>query len=103
VIHGPVTIGRGDECDIVIPDRKISRQHAQVRPGSEGIVLEDLGSKNGTHHNGALIKGIVTLSDGDTIQIALAQKSSFETDFIISKIPSSENIAYGFYFIGKKI
>ncbi|MEX2144368.1 MAG: FHA domain-containing protein [Anaerolineales bacterium] len=77
VVHGPLTIGRGEECDIVIPDRKISRQHAQVRPGPEGIVLEDLGSKNGTHHNGAQIKGSVPLSDGDIIQIALAQKFAF--------------------------
>ena len=77
VIHGPITIGRGEECDIVIPDRKISRQHAQVRPASAGIVLEDLGSKNGTHHNGTLIKGIVSLSDGDIIQIALAQKFAY--------------------------
>lgn len=77
VIHGPLTIGRGEECDIVIPDRKISRQHAKVRPAEKGIVLEDLGSKNGTHHNGAQIKGVVPLSDGDIIQIALAQKFTF--------------------------
>lgn len=74
VIRGSMTIGRGEECDIVIPDRKISRQHARVRPGSEGILLEDLESKNGTHHNGNILKGSVTLKDGDVIQIALAQK-----------------------------
>jgi hypothetical protein len=77
VIHGPLTIGRGEECDIVIPDRKISRQHARLQPSPDGIVLEDLGSKNGTHHNGAQIKGTVKLSDGDIIQIALAQKFAF--------------------------
>ncbi|MEX1248081.1 MAG: FHA domain-containing protein [Anaerolineales bacterium] len=77
VIRGPVTIGRGEECDIVIPDRKISRQHARVRPTARGIVLEDLGSKNGTHHNGSQIKDSVALTDGDVIQIALAQKFTF--------------------------
>lgn len=76
-IQKPLTIGRGEECDIVIPDRKISRQHAVVRPGKAGIVLEDLGSKNGTHHNGTQIKGSVALTDGDIIQIALAQKFAF--------------------------
>ena len=72
-----MTIGRGEECDIVIPDRKISRQHARVRPTDDGIILEDLDSKNGTHHNGAPIKGSIALSDGDSVQIALAQKFIF--------------------------
>lgn len=77
VIRGPILIGRGEECDIVIPDRKISRQHARLQPTAHGVTLEDLGSKNGTHHNGALIKETVPLLDGDTIQIALAQKFTF--------------------------
>jgi hypothetical protein len=76
-IRGPMTIGRGEECDIVIPDRKISRQHARIRPTAAGIVLEDLDSKNGTHHNGTQIKGSVTITDGDVIQIALAQKFTY--------------------------
>lgn len=79
VIRGPIVIGRGDECDIVIPDRKISRQHARLRPSAQGITLEDLDSKNGTHHNGSLMKGTTLLTDGDTIQIALAQKFTFLT------------------------
>lgn len=77
VIRGPLTIGREEDCEIVIPDRKISRQHAQIRPKDGAIVLEDLGSKNGTHHNGSPIQGEVTLTDGDIIQIALAQKFAF--------------------------
>jgi hypothetical protein len=76
-IREPIVIGRGEDCDIIIPDRKISRQHARLQPGSRGIVLEDLGSKNGTHYNGSPLKGSVTLVDGDIIQIALAQKFTF--------------------------
>lgn len=77
VIRTTMTIGRGEECEIIIPDRKISRQHARVRPTATGILLEDLDSKNGTHHNGNVVKGTVSLADGDTIQIALAQKFTF--------------------------
>lgn len=77
MIRGPLVIGRGEDCDIVIPDRKISRQHARVRPIFDGIVLEDLDSKNGTHYNGSPLKGSVNLTDGDVIQIALAQKFTF--------------------------
>ncbi|MCL5429783.1 MAG: FHA domain-containing protein [Chloroflexi bacterium] len=77
VIRGPMVIGRGEDCDIVIPDRKISRHHARVQPGGGGIILEDLNSKNGTHYNGHPLKGSVALSDGDLIQIALAQKFTY--------------------------
>ena len=77
IIREPLLIGRGEDCEIVIPDRKISRQHARLAPGKNGISLEDLNSKNGTHHNGAPLKGSVSLADGDVIQIALAQKFTF--------------------------
>jgi DNA-binding response OmpR family regulator len=40
-------------------------------------LLEDLGSKNGTHHNGKLIQDLTLLADGDVIQIALAQQFVF--------------------------
>ncbi len=76
-IRGPLTIGRDQDCDIVIPDRKISRQHAQLRLSDEGVLLEDLDSKNGTHHNGEQLHGRVLLKDGDIVQIALAQKFAF--------------------------
>lgn len=77
VIRTPLLIGRGEDCDIIIPDRKISRHHARLAPGSDGITLEDLDSKNGTHHNAKPLKGSVMLTDGDLIQIALAQKFTY--------------------------
>jgi len=77
VVRQQLTIGRGEDCDIIIPDRKISRHHARLLPQADGIVLEDLESKNGTHHNGRPLKGSVQLGDGDLIQIALAQKFTF--------------------------
>jgi len=70
-------MGRESNCDIVIPDRQVSRHHARLSMTSEGIFLEDLGSKNGTHHNGQMIAEAILLQDGDVIQIALAQKFIF--------------------------
>jgi pSer/pThr/pTyr-binding forkhead associated (FHA) protein len=67
-------IGRGRECGLVVPDRQVSRHHARIRREDRGYILEDLGSKNGTHLNGALIDGPELLQDGDVIQIALALK-----------------------------
>ena len=77
MLNRPLVIGREPTCDVVIADRQVSRFHARVSPLPEGVMLEDLGSKNGTHCNGNLISGPIMLSDGDTIQIALAQQFVF--------------------------
>lgn len=70
-------IGRGSDCDLIVPDRQVSRYHARVSRTDQGYLLEDLGSKNGTHLNGALVEKQVPLQDGDEIQIALAIKLTF--------------------------
>lgn len=70
-------IGRGSDCDIVLPERQVSRYHVKIKRQDGGFWLEDLDSKNGTHLNGAQVKGSVPLSDGDEIQIALAVKLLF--------------------------
>ena len=69
-----LVVGRDQGCDIVVADRQVSRHHARVAITTQGVMLEDLGSKNGTHHNGEPIVDPVFLQDGDVIQIALAQK-----------------------------
>ena len=72
-LRGRLIIGRDATCDIVVADRQVSRRHARITPTSNGILLEDLGSKNGTNRNGESITDPVVLLDGDSIQIALAQ------------------------------
>lgn len=76
-LHETLILGRDGLCDIVIPDRQVSRHHARLTPTSEGVQLEDLHSKNGTHLNGKPIETAVLLQDGDSIQIALAQSFVF--------------------------
>ena len=73
-IRGEILVGREPTCQIVIPDRQVSRHHARFTPTARGILLEDLGSKNGTHLNGQLLGDPAILQDGDAIQIALAQQ-----------------------------
>ena len=70
-------IGRGADCDIVLPERPVSRQHARIERRGQGFLLIDLGSKNGTHVNGQEVKQPHLLQDGDEIQIALCVKLSF--------------------------
>ena len=71
------TIGRGGDCELVLPERQVSRYHVKIRFENGRYLLEDLGSKNGTHLNGTQIQGIAPLQDGDEIQIALAVKLVF--------------------------
>ena len=49
-------IGRSSECDISIASEEISRRHAQVKPSPEGLMVEDLGSSNGTYINGKRVQ-----------------------------------------------
>jgi DNA-binding response OmpR family regulator len=72
-----VTIGRGEDCDIVLAERQVSRHHAQIRRTDSQYVLEDLGSKNGTYVNGRQVTEPCILQDGDEIQIALGIRLSF--------------------------
>jgi hypothetical protein len=77
MLHQVLVFGRDDSCDITIPNRQVSRRHARITISEEGVLLEDLLSKNGTHRNGKPISGPVLLADGDLIHIALAQKFVF--------------------------
>jgi DNA-binding winged helix-turn-helix (wHTH) protein len=74
-----LVLGREATCDVVIPDRQISRFHARLTPSPEGVMLEDLGSKNGTHHNGTELSAPVMLQDGDMLGIGLSQQFLFLT------------------------
>jgi len=72
-IDRELTIGRDPSCSLVIPDRQVSRYHARITLTPEGILLEDLGSKNGSFANSTFIIDPVYLNDGDEIQIAMVQ------------------------------
>jgi hypothetical protein len=73
-----LVIGRGGECDLVLPERQVSREHIRIFRADDGYYLEDLDSKNGTWVNGKQVKATtVPLRDGDEIQIALAVKITF--------------------------
>jgi DNA-binding response OmpR family regulator len=64
------SIGRWEDNDITIPDRWVSRHHAEIRRRGARYVLHDLGSKNGLFLNGNRVGEPVALEDGDQIQIA---------------------------------
>jgi pSer/pThr/pTyr-binding forkhead associated (FHA) protein len=70
-------IGRGHDCQLVLPERQVSRYHVRITHEDGRYILHDLGSKNGTHLNGKQVQGSAPMQDGDEIQIALCVKLLF--------------------------
>lgn len=73
-VNDTLLIGRDPECQIVVPDRQVSRFHARISVAKDGVLIEDLGSKNGTTLNNTNIIDPICLQDGDFIHIALVQQ-----------------------------
>jgi DNA-binding winged helix-turn-helix (wHTH) protein len=77
-ITAELLIGRGEDCDIVIPDRQVSRFHLKLIPHIDNPVeIKDLGSKNGSFLNGKKVNESAYIKDGDQIKIALVQNFIF--------------------------
>jgi FHA domain len=62
-------LGRGDQVDIKLEDSFASTSHARLMPQGDVVVLEDLGSTNGTYLNGEPLRGPQPLHVGDRIRI----------------------------------
>lgn len=65
-----VAIGRAAGNDLVIDDQDVSRQHARLTWDGRQVIVEDLGSSNGTFVNGARISGPTLLRPGDVLGLA---------------------------------
>lgn len=74
----PLTIGRSESSGFCIPDKKVSRRHAEIVSAGENVFITDLSSRTGTRVNGRAIAQRTPLCIGDTIQIG-------ETDLVLEK------------------
>ena len=63
-----IVIGRSSDLDMVLVEDMVSRKHAKITTTGQQIVIQDLGSTNGTFVNGEKIKK-VRLKEGDRILI----------------------------------
>jgi pSer/pThr/pTyr-binding forkhead associated (FHA) protein len=62
-------VGRGEACDLILQDEEISREHAAFERGPDGVVVRDLGSKNGVEVAGELVANERLLRDGDIVRV----------------------------------
>lgn len=72
-----LTIGRDPTSEVVIVDAQVSRQHARLVRQGNVVLLEDLGSTNGTFVNGVRVTTSHALSNGDVIALGDAVKFTF--------------------------
>jgi hypothetical protein len=66
-------LGRSAEADIVLEDSFSSSRHARLFAQGDAIVLEDLGSTNGTYLNEEPLSGPQPLHDGDRVKIGSSE------------------------------
>ncbi|HTB59562.1 MAG TPA: FHA domain-containing protein [Polyangia bacterium] len=64
--------GRGETCDLQLVSDEISREHLEIFRRWDGVVVSDLGSKNGVRVNDVAVVEQRRLRDGDLIQIGPA-------------------------------
>lgn len=64
-----VVIGRGEKCHVVLDDSYVSQVHARLYPRGGSVVVEDMGSTNGTYLNRKRVSSPTELKRGDKVKI----------------------------------
>jgi pSer/pThr/pTyr-binding forkhead associated (FHA) protein len=79
-LSGRIVAGRAPECEIELDDERCSRQHCEFVQRDDDIVVQDLGSSNGTFVNGTKLSAEQVLIDGDNVRIGAIKAKFFEAD-----------------------
>jgi pSer/pThr/pTyr-binding forkhead associated (FHA) protein len=64
-----LTLGRAAGCSVTIDDDHVSQVHARIFHRSGQLVVEDLGSLNGTYMNRARVMAPMAIGVGDRLQV----------------------------------
>jgi hypothetical protein len=86
-----IIIGRDPAHPMSIDDVKVSRNHLRIFPENELLILEDLGSTNGTFINGKRVTNPTRLRNGDLV--SLGENNVFEVS-IVGPEPAMREISY---------
>jgi len=77
----PIVLGRGSGADIVLSGPLVSRRHAELTDTERGLLVTDLGSRNGVFVNGDKLDGPALLAPGDSLTIG-------ENSFVLVELPA---------------
>lgn len=89
-----IVVGRSSELDMVLVEDMVSRRHARIECSDEQIIIEDLGSTNGTFVNGEKIKRAM-LKEGDRVLIGTSILKVVSTDPSAPARPRREEMPSG--------
>jgi pSer/pThr/pTyr-binding forkhead associated (FHA) protein len=64
-----ITVGRAAGCQVTVDDTYVSQLHARVFTRDGQLMVEDLGSTNGTYLNRSKVSGPMVMQKGDRLQI----------------------------------
>ncbi len=78
-LDGDIVLGRGDHAEIRLEDPFASSRHARIYEQGNVVVIEDLGSTNGTYLNEELLQTARPLHPGDRVRIGDSE-FAFEVD-----------------------
>jgi predicted component of type VI protein secretion system len=84
-LTGPIVLGRSPECDIPVHDILLSRRHCRLTPSSDGWLLIDLASRNGTCIGDQTVEQC-RLKHGDVIRVGKTTLR-FCTDVLVKPEP----------------
>ena len=85
--QGPISIGRGANNRVFLPDKGVSREHAVIRGmGSGKWMIEDLGSSNKTYLNDKVVHK-AEIKHGDQLRI-----TDFTLEVILEKPPAEQSL-----------
>ncbi|HIE97044.1 MAG TPA: FHA domain-containing protein [Planctomycetes bacterium] len=70
ILDDVTTIGRHDDCEVIVPSPAVSRFHARITCENDRFFVEDLNSRNGTLLNGQKIQERTLLNDGDQVEFS---------------------------------
>jgi pSer/pThr/pTyr-binding forkhead associated (FHA) protein/uncharacterized protein YgiM (DUF1202 family) len=95
MLGNTLTIGRAQDNDVVLDDPQVSRHHARVLRRGDQIIVEDLGSTNGTLVNGRRISGQHILQPTETIAVGASVFSveGFPAPNTVAVRPVRENVS----------
>jgi serine phosphatase RsbU (regulator of sigma subunit) len=83
-----VIVGRSSTSDLVLADKFLSRQHARLFMQDDFMMVEDLGSRNGTLLNGSQIQAPTRVEAGDVIKVSGSVMSVQDSDHPSASAPS---------------
>ncbi len=78
-LDGDLVLGRGEHAEIRLEDPFASARHARIYEQGSSVIVEDLGSTNGTYLNEELLQTPRPLHPGDRVRIGDSE-FAFEVD-----------------------